>query len=59
MATTTKTFSGITNWGEAAAEMIIEVELTDGEIAGVGATISGTVNGLAVTGTADLEAALE
>lgn len=59
MATTTKIFSGITNWGEAAAEMIIEVELTDGEIAGVGATISGTVNGLAVTGTADLEAALE
>ena len=59
MATTTKTFSGITNWGEAAAEMIIEVELTDGEITGVGATINGTVNGLAVTGTAELEAVLE
>ena len=59
MATTTKIFSGITNWGEAAAEMIIEVELTDGEITGVGATINGNVNGLAVTGTAALEAVIE
>lgn len=59
MATITKTFSGITNWGEATAEMIVEVELTDGEITGAGATINGTVNGLAVTGTAVLEAALE
>lgn len=55
----TKTYSGITNWGDAAAEMIIEVELTDGEITGVGATINGTVDGLAVTGTAELEAVLE
>lgn len=54
-----KIFSGITNWGEAAAEVIIEVELTDGEITGVGATINGTVDGLAVTGTAELEAGLE
>ncbi len=51
----TKTFSGITNWGEAAAEMIIEVELTDGEITGVSAAINGNVNGIAVTGTATLE----
>lgn len=55
----TKKYSGITNWGEAAAEVIIEVELTDGEITSVGATINGTVDGLAVTGTAELEAALE
>lgn len=55
----TKIFSGITNWGEAAAEVIIEVELTDGEITSVGATINGTVDGLTVTGTAELEAALE
>lgn len=54
-----KIFSGITNWGEASAEVIIEVELTDGEITSVGATINGTVDGLAVTGTAELEAALE
>lgn len=56
---TTKTYSGITNWGDAAAELTVVVELTDGEVTGMGATISGTVNGLAVTGTADLEAALE
>ena len=55
----TKIFSGITNWGEASAEVIIEVELTEGEITGVGATINGTVDGLAVTGTAELEAVLE
>ena len=55
----TKIFSGITNWGEAAAEVIIEVELTDGAITSVGATINGTVDGLAVTGTAELEAGLE
>lgn len=55
----TKKYSGITNWGEAAAEVIIEVELTDGEITSVGATINGAVDGLAVTGTAELEAALE
>lgn len=59
MATTTKTFSGITNWGEAAAELTVVVELTDGEVTGMGALISGTVNGLAVTGTADLEATIE
>lgn len=55
----TKKYSGITNWGEAAVEVSIEVELTDGEITSVGATINGTVDGLAVTGTAELEAGLE
>lgn len=59
MATTTKTFSGITNWGEATAEIMVVVELTDGEVTGMGALINGTVDGLAVTGTAELTPGLE
>ena len=50
-----KIFSGITNWGEAAAETIIEVELTEGEVTGISATINGVYEGTAVTGEAALE----
>ncbi len=39
--------------------MIIEVELTDGEITGVSATISGVYDGTTVKGTADLTPAAE
>ncbi len=59
MATTTKTFSGITNWGEAAAEMTVVVELTDGEVTSMGALINGTYEGLAVTGDAELTPVIE
>lgn len=55
----TKTYSGITNWGEASAEVTVVVELTDGEVTGMGALINGTYDGLSVTGEATLEAVLE
>lgn len=55
----TKIFSGITNWGEAAAELTVVVELTDGEVTEMGAIINGTYEGLAVTGETALEAVIE
>lgn len=55
----TKKYSGITNWGEASAEVTVVVELTDGEVTGMGALINGTYEGLAVIGEATLEAVLE
>lgn len=56
---TTKTFSGITNWGDAAAEVTVVVELTDGEVTSMGAIIHGTYDGIAVTGEATLEPVIE
>lgn len=59
MATITKTFSGITNWGELSAQVIIGVELTDGEVSGMGAIINGSLNGVPVTGEAELTPVIE
>ena len=59
MATITKTFSGVTNWGELSAQVIIGVELTDGEVSGMGALINGTYEGAAVTGNAELTPVIE
>lgn len=56
----TKTFSGITNWGEASAELIIEVTTEDGEISAASATITGIIEGeIAFAGEAELAPVLE
>lgn len=47
----TKTFSGITNWGEATAELKIEVELTEGEVTTMSAEVTGVYGDRVVTGT--------
>ena len=52
----TKKYSGITNWGDAAAEVKIEVELSDGEVSAATATITGVMEGnIRFVGEAELE----
>lgn len=55
----TKIFSGITNWGELSAQVTIVMELTDGEVSSMGAIINGSLNGVPITGEAELAPVIE